>query len=80
MMKMVCDERALTIAGAANGATMAPAMRVAACRRLNLVMAISPRGICCRLPEIYDLTDRSVNRSIVAAIASRQPWCYEPID
>jgi hypothetical protein len=30
MMKMVCDERALTIAGAANGAMMAPAMRVAA--------------------------------------------------
>jgi hypothetical protein len=30
MMKTVCDERALTIAGAAKGATMAPAMSVAA--------------------------------------------------
>jgi hypothetical protein len=34
-------------------------------------MAISPRKICCRLAEIYDLTDRSINRSIVAAIASQ---------
>jgi hypothetical protein len=39
---MVCDERALTIAGAANGATMAPARSAVAWRLLNPVMANSP--------------------------------------